>query len=279
MDHQSAFSVIIPVYKNDVPDYLDLALHSVVDAQTIKPSEVVLIIDGPVSEELSLRIKRHFERCPSLFKVIALEKNGGLGNALRIGVECACYPICARMDSDDISVSNRFEKQLSFLQGNPDVDIVGGQICEFVDSIELPLGNRVVECTDVSIKKMMKSRCPFNHMTVMFRRESVLKAGNYQDWFWNEDYYLWIRMALNNCKFANLPEVLCYARSGDGLYYRRGGLKYFKSEQRIQQYMLSKGVISPFRYCINSSIRFIVQVLLPNRLRGWFYKLIARTRL
>ena len=94
------------------------------------------------------------------------------------------------MDSDDIAVSNRFELQLCVFMEHPDVSISGGQIEEFITSPDDVVGKRIVPKTDAELKEYMKRRCPFNHMTVMFKRSDVFEAGNYQDWFWNEDYYL-----------------------------------------------------------------------------------------
>ena len=122
----------------------------------------------------------------------------------------------------------------------------------------------------------MKSRCAFNHMTVMFRKQAVLDAGNYQDWFWNEDYYLWIRMMLNGCKFANLTDVLVNVRSGRNQYARRGGMKYFRSEAGIQRLMLNNKLISWPRYAFNVFVRWCIQVAMPNWLRGFVFRTLFR---
>ena len=182
------------------------------------------------------------------------------------------------MDSDDIAVSNRFELQLCAFMGHPDVSISGGQIEEFIITPDEVVGKREVPQTDTEIKEYMKRRCPFNHMTVMFKRSDVLQAGNYQDWFWNEDYYLWIRMALNGQRFANLPETLVYVRVGSDMYARRGGDKYFKSEIGIQKLMLDNHVIGHMTFLANCGKRFVVQKMLPNKLRAWVFKRFARSK-
>ena len=122
----------------------------------------------------------------------------------------------------------------------------------------------------------MKSRCALNHVTVMFRRSVVLKIGNYQDWFWNEDYYLWVRMMMARCKFANVTEVLVNVRSGANQYARRGGRKYYESEKGIKKLMLDNGLINRTEYFINVAQRYIIQILMPNRVRGWVYRTLAR---
>ena len=122
----------------------------------------------------------------------------------------------------------------------------------------------------------MKKRSPFNHVSVMYKKSAVQAAGGYLDWFWNEDYYLWIRMQLNNAVFANTGTVLVNVRVGKEMYQRRGGMRYFKSEAKLQKYMWKDGIISFPKYCYNVLLRLILQVLMPNSIRGWVFKTFAR---
>lgn len=271
------FSVAISVYKSDNPMCFDRALSSITDLQTIKPDEVVLVVDGPVSNDIDLVIKKYEDKY-SFFNVIRLEKNGGLGNALKIAVENAKYNLIARMDSDDVSVNTRFEEQLSFFVNNPDIDIVGGDITEFIDKESNVVGKRSVPKSNLEIREYMKTRCAMNHVSVMYKKASVMDAGGYQDWFWNEDYYLWIRMWLNGAKFANTGTVLVNVRVGEEMYQRRGGAKYFKSEKGLQDYMLQHEMINHFTYINNVGKRFIVQKMLPNKIRGCVFRLFARKK-
>lgn len=245
----NSFSVCTSVYKNDKPEFVRVALDSMLVHQSVKPDEIVLVQDGPVPEDLSLLLSKYEDKYSDVMHIIRLEKNGGLGNALRLGVDNARYDIIARMDSDDICLPDRFEKQLAYLEEHPDCDIVGGQITEFINTPENVVGKRDVPCSNKEIYNYMKVRCALNHPTVMFKKEAVLKAGNYIDWFWNEDYYMWIRMMENGCVFANLPVVLVNMRSGLDQYERRGGLKYFKSEAKLQYYMYSKGIMGGGGIC------------------------------
>lgn len=270
------FSVLISVYRNDTAVDFRTALESVTIMQSVKPSEVVLVIDGPVSDEINKVISDAQEGAPKLFNIIRFDHNQGLGIALQKGMEAASNDIVMRMDSDDIAVPDRFEKQIQYMDSHPDVAICGGQIEEFVDEESNIVGKRTVPCFDEEIRNYMKSRCPFNHMTVALRRSEVLKAGNYQPWFWNEDYYLWLRMMLTGCKFANLPDTLVLVRVGKDMYARRGGLKYFKSEAEIQSFMLKNHLISLPRYLFNVSARLAVQVLMPNWLRGLVFQKLFR---
>lgn len=273
----SKFSVITSVYKNDKPEYVRVALDSMLVNQTIKPAEIVLVQDGPVPAELSSLLNEYECKYAGVMNIIRLEKNGGLGNALQLGTKTAKYDLVARMDSDDICLPNRFEKQLAYMEQHQDCDIVGGQMTEFIGEPTNIVGKRNVPLSDNDIKEYMKSRCALNHVTVMFRKNAVLKAGNYQDWFWNEDYYLWVRMWLKGCAFGNVSDTLVNVRSGADQYARRGGMKYFKSEKGIQRYMLDNHLINGGGYLINVTKRLIVQVLLPNSIRGWVFRHFARS--
>lgn len=272
------FSVCTSVYKNDIPEFIQVALDSMLVHQSVIPNEIVLVQDGPVPYEVSRLLIDYKDKYGDILNVIKLSENKGLGNALKLGVENAKYDIIARMDSDDICMPDRFEKQLKYLNENIECDIVGGQMTEFIDAPEIIVGRRDVPLTNDEIYQYMKSRCGLNHVTVMFRKEAVLKAGNYQDWFWNEDYYLWVRMMKNCSVFANLPDVLVNVRSGINQYARRGGVKYFKSEEGIQRLMLKNHFVSFPRYLFNVSARLIVQVLMPNWLRGFVFQRLFRQR-
>jgi glycosyltransferase involved in cell wall biosynthesis len=270
----SFFSVCMSVYKNDLPENFYLSIKSVIN-QTVSPGEIVLVVDGPVVSEISDLIKE-LESKYEFLHTIWLERNVGLGKALAIGVENSRYDLIARMDSDDIAVPDRFEKQLICFKENPEISLVGGDISEFIDKPENVIGIRKCPVTDIEIKKYLKKRCPFNHMTVMFRKEHVLNAGNYIDWKFNEDYYLWIRMYLAGCKFFNLPETLVYVRVGKEMYARRGGYIYFKSEAKLQKYLFDKKIIKMNQFLINIFLRFCIQIIMPNKIRGMVYERLLR---
>lgn len=273
------FSIITSVYKNDKPEFVRVALDSMLVNQSVKPTEIVLVQDGPVPDALSELLSEYETKYSEVMNIIRLEQNVGLGNALKIGTETAKYDLVARMDSDDICLPNRFEKQLQYMEQHPDVDIVGGQITEFIREPINIVGKRVVPTDNESIKKFMKARCAFNHPTVMFRREAVLRVGNYQDWFWNEDYYLWIRMMADGSKFGNLDDVLVNMRSGADQYARRGGRKYYESEKGIQKLLLEKGMTTRAKYMKNVAMRWLLQIAMPNWLRGWVFRTFARKKI
>lgn len=272
------FSVAMSVYGKDNVEWFDIALNSIVE-QTVKPNEIVLVVDGPVPQVIHDVIEKYSEICRAggvLFRVIQLPENKGLGNALRIAVKKCSNEIIARMDSDDISIKNRFEQQLEILLLNPQIDIIGGDIQEFIEVPDNQAGKRVVPVTDGDIKNYMRKRCPFNHVTVMYKKSAVQKSGGYKDLFWNEDYYLWIRMAENGCHMANTGTVLVNVRVGADMYKRRGGYRYFKSEKFLQDYMLKKQLIGIGTYMKNVGKRFILQVMMPASMRGWAFQKLAR---
>ena len=267
------FSVAMCVYGKDNPAWFRQAIDSIL-SQSVMPEEIVLVVDGPVPPELDNEIIR----CEQTegFHVIRLPQNVGHGNARRVSLENCQYEIVALMDADDICVSNRFETQLEFFKKEQNISIVGGNIAEFIGTPENIIGYRNVPCDDENIKIYLKKRCPMNQMTVMFRKKDVENAGGYLDWHCNEDYYLWIRMYLADSRFANVSEVLVNVRVGEEMYQRRGGIKYFLSEARLQTFMLKHKIINVPTYISNISKRLIVQVILPNRLRGWVFQKFAR---
>lgn len=205
-------------------------------------------------------------------KVIYLEKNQGHGNARRISLENCSNELVALMDADDISLNNRFENQLNAFMSNKKIDIVGGQITEFVDNPNNIVGKRLVPEKDEDIKKYMKKRCPMNQVSVMFKKSFYEKVGGYIDWYCEEDYYLWLRMAEHGGTFSNVPEILVNVRIGNEMSARRGGWKYFSSEARLQTYMLRKKVISFPRYIYNILLRFGGEVVLTNKIRMKLFK-------
>lgn len=269
------FSVVMSVYRNDKSEFVMRAIESITDLQTIKPDEVIIVVDGPIYGALLTDVKK-YETSGGPFKVVWLPENIGHAGARQAGLEASSNNIIAIMDADDIALPYRFEQQIKYISTNPDVSIVGGQITEFVDSKDNTVGKRIVPCSDKDIKSYLKSRCPMNFVTVMFRKDDIQQVGGFIDWFCEEDYYLWIRMAEAGCKFANLPDTLVNVRVGKEMYSRRGGWRYFKSEAKLQGYMLNHRIISLPRYLYNVAGRFAVQIAMPNWLRGFVFQKLFR---
>ena len=272
---QGDFSVIMSVYAGDKAEYLQEAIDSIY-ANTLLPSEIVLVVDGPVGDEIKTVVKKYESQGPDSFRAIWLEKNQGHGNARRVAMENVSCELVAVMDSDDLCVPDRFSLQVEYMQKYPEISIVGGNIAEFIDTVDNVIGRRIVPKDNDSIYAWLKKRCPFNHVSVMFKKTDILSVGGYIDWHYDEDYYLWIRMAEKGYKFANLSEILVNVRVGKEMYQRRGGWKYFISEYKLQKYMLAKRIINPLRFSWNVVLRFFLQVFLPNKLRGFVFQQFAR---
>lgn len=269
------FSVSMCVYKGDNPVHFKEAVDSILN-QTVLPTEVVLVEDGPVTDELEVIIKE-YEQAKKI-KVVRQPENRGHGEARRISMDYCTCDLIALMDADDISLKNRFEKQIACFEQMPELSVVGGYISEFMGNPENIIGRREVPQGDKDIKHYLKTRCPMNQVTVMFRKKDIEEVGGYLDWFCEEDYYLWARMFLADKKFYNVQEVLVNVRVGEEMYQRRGGWKYFKSEAKFQEYLLSNKIIGIFQYIYNVLVRFFIQVLMPNWLRGFVYRKIARQK-
>lgn len=274
MKNSTPFSVAMCVYGGDKVEYFKFSVASILN-QTVRPDEVVLVVDGPVPQIMD-EVIHEYENLP-FFKVIRLEENQGHGVARRISLSYCSHEIVALMDADDISLPRRFEKQLQILYGDESVSVVGGNIAEFIENEDNIIAYRNVPSTDSDIKRYLKKRCPMNQVTVMFRKKDIEAVGGYMDWYCEEDYYLWLRMYLANMRFSNIPEILVNVRVGKEMYQRRGGMKYFMSEFELQTYMLKNKIIGIPTYVANVCKRLIVQVFLPNRLRGWVFRKFARS--
>ncbi len=261
------FSVAMSIYKNDKPSELRVALESIC-TQSYPPDEVYLVIDGPIGAELEGIIKEYSDKYGN-FTINRLEKNGGLGNALKIAVENCKYDLIARMDSDDISAPGRFKKQIEAYEKEP-ADVIGGWTLGFVDSLESGMVSAARrKLTNDEIVRQISKKSPMSHVTVMFRRDAVLRAGNYPDCFYHEDYLLWAKMIKSGAKFRNIPEYLVYVRLGKDQATRHGGIKYFKAENQVRTYMLKNGLASFGSYLKEMAIRVVYQLLIPPRLRNY----------
>lgn len=274
---ETKFSVLISAYKNDNAIDFRKAVESISMDQTFQPSEIIIVIDGPIPRELTITIRELEKEIPYI-RTHWLSQNCGLGNAMNIGVNLCSYDLIARMDADDISVSDRFEKQVSYMATHPDIVVLGGLISEFIGKEDNIVGYRNVPLDSDECRRYYQDRDPLNHMTVMFRKSAVLDVGNYMHWHLDEDTYLWGRLLKKGYKIANLPDVLVNVRVGNQMYARRGGWKYFKSDTGILKWKLDNGLTSKGRFLYNYLVRFTVQILMPNNARAWFFKKMLRNR-
>lgn len=268
------FSVLLSLYYKESPLFLSQSLHSLF-SQTLLPSEVILVKDGPLNNDLE-RVISEFQRQYSLLKTISLPTNQGLGYALNEGMKYCSYDLVARMDTDDIAKPDRFQKQMEVFSRNPDVDVCGTWVDEFEDNILNVNSIRKVPEFHKDILRFAKRRNPINHPTVMFKKSSVLRAGGYMHFPYFEDYYLWVRMLNKGAVFYNIQESLLSFRVSPDMFKRRGGFKYAMTELRLQFVYLKMGFISFPCFVKNVLIRFITR-LIPNSLRSYLYKKIVRS--
>ena len=267
------FSVLLSIYYKERPDFLRQSLDSLF-SQTLLPTEVVLVKDGPLTKTLDIIIEEYSKRYLQL-KIVSLSVNQGLGKALNEGLKYCSYDLVARMDTDDIAKPNRFEKQLKVFNNHPDIDIVSSWIDEFEGDTNHILSIRKLPEYHKEIYKFAKKRNPINHPAVMFRKSSVLAAGGYKHFPLFEEYYLWVRMLMNGAKFYNIQESLLYFRSSSDMFKRRGGINYALMELKFEQELLRIKFIDKSIFIKNILIRFISR-LIPNKLRTIIYKHLLR---
>ena len=272
-DSEMTYSVLMAVYGKENPEFLRQSIESMLN-QTLPFSDFVLVCDGPLSHELNEVITWAQKQMGEKLQLIRLKENKGLGNALHVGVpRCRCSVI-ARMDSDDISRPDRCERQFRIIERDG-YDLVSGTLQEFVREPGDMDRLRVLPRTSEEILQYAKKRNPFNHPCVMFRKESVLRAGSYQDFPGFEDYYLWARMLLLGVEARNLPDTLLYMRAGTGMYKRRGGWKYVKSMLHFRLFLWKSGLSSFLDFVVCAGGQMMI-CLIPNRLRELFYKKFLR---
>lgn len=268
------YSVLMSVYYKENPEWLKISIESMLN-QTVLPSEFVLVEDGPLTEELNKVIEQYEKKYKKLFKIVKLEKNQGLGPALKIGVENCTNEYIARMDSDDYSMPQRIEQEFGIFEKHPDIGIVGTNVSEFIDTIDNVVCNVILPETNEKIIKYSKSRNPFRHPSVMFKKSEVIKAGNYREYYLCEDYDMWLRMIRSGCKCYNIQNIYVYMRIGEDFYKRRGGHKYFKSIKKFKKEQLKNGYFTRFEY-LKSIIPHAIVCYIPNFMRDFIYKKMLR---
>ncbi len=266
------FSVLMSVYYKELPEYLICSLNSVFQ-QTVPPNEVVIVEDGPLTKQLYEVLDEYAKQYSNL-KRIPLSENHGLGYALNVGLLSCTHELVARMDTDDISLPNRFEKQVFFLQLHPMIDIVGSYATKIDEC-----GNNLEEVIKVPVTHEDIVRlvwtCPMNHPTVMYRKKAILSVGGYKPDAGprQDDYDLWFRCAEKGLHFANISEPL--------LLYRFFADSVRKNNIEVGRYRMKTGL----RGCRKLHLSFIayigvcipfVRSLLPYPLNTYFQELMNR---
>ena len=276
MSEKQQFSVLMSVYIKENPIFLKDAIKSIQN-QTMKPSEIILVEDGPLTSELYQVLDQIEAESEIPVKRCPLEENQGLGLALRYGVLQCQYDIIARMDTDDIAVPDRFEQQIHLME-QENLDLLGGHIAEFIDNPKEVVSYRRVPTQHADIVTYQRMRSAFNHMTVMFKKNMVLKAGNYEDGLYMEDDLLWLNMIAAGARTGNVDQILCRVRVGAGMFERRGGLRYLNLYRQARQRMLERNQISYIEYAKSVGIQAVV-ALCPGFVRQFiFVKLLRKSK-
>ena len=266
-------SVLIPVCNKEKPEHFKDAIESIV-CQTEKADQIVIVKDGQLSKELNEVIEIYKKKYPNEVDVVQINKQNSLGLVLNEGIKFCKNPYIARMDSDDISRCDRFEKQKKYLKIHQDIDILGGYMQEYDENMEKALSKKAVPLTQDEIYNKLTKLNPFNHSTVIVKKEAVIAIGGYKDCAL-EDYDLWIRMRLQNMKMVNLPDILVNYRTSFKMYKRRTGIKYLKAIINIQKLLLENKLINKTQYIINVLQRIVLS-LIPAKMKMFLYPKIIR---
>lgn len=272
------FSVLMSIYFKENPQHFHACMKSIWDEQSLKPTEIILVEDGPLTEELDDAIAIWKKKLGKILNIIKLDKNQGTGKAKNLGLINCQYEIVFIVDTDDICVSNRFEKQMKCFVEDKDLTIVGGQITEFIDDIFSPTGMRVVPTDNESLRHYAQKKSPFNNMSIGYRKSKIIEVGGYKHHLWMEDYNLFLRVIAKGYKIKNLDDVLVYARIDNGMHARRKGIEYIRSEKQLLDLKLKLNLQNPISayslFLIRSCFR-----LLPASILGKFYNIFLRKKI
>ncbi len=270
--NNSDYSVLMSVYKNDNTDFLKQSIDSILN-QTVPTDDFVIVIDGPISDEISNLLNNYREISGGVIKLVPFKENRGLGKALCDGITYCTHDIVMRQDGDDISLPNRAEIQLK-LMADTSSDIVSGTVSEFEDDTSVIKGARVLPSTHEEILKFSKKRNPFNHPAVLFKKNAVIEAGNYsEEYHLFEDYYLWIRMLMAGFKGSNTRETVVYMRVDGKTMLRRGGKKYASDMISFHKWLRNKKWSSTLDFLTGAVPHYIVCIM-PSSFRGLIYKFL-----
>ena len=271
--HAPEFSLLLPVYSGDDADALRLAFSSSVDQQTLRPTEAVIVQDGPVPDTLARELARLEAESPIPVRLVRLPDNRGLTEALNAGLDAARYPVVARMDADDVSVPERFEKQWALLSQG--YDLVGTGMVEFEIDPDQPISERVPPTGAARIRDHARTHNPFNHPTMMYRVAALDAVGRYQPFGKMEDYWLGVRLIASGARVENIAEPLVKYRVGAGAFARRGGWQEAKTEWALQREMLRIGFISRGQYARNVVVKGVYRLMPASLKRVLFRKFVG----
>jgi len=270
------YSVLMSVYAGADPVHLRQALQSMMD-QTLRTNDFVLVCDGPLTSELDEVLASFDKAYPGIFNFIRVEKNIGIGPVANLGLSHCRNELIAKMDSDDIAVRERCEKQIARFNECPDIAVLGGHIAEFESDPTKPFSVRVVPCDHKTILRFGRRRQPFNNMTVMYRRSVVLAVGGYKDYRRCEDYNLFMRILHEGYYAENLNEILVYARVNGDAIGRRGSWETLVGcvRSRWESFRIGYSTLLDLGICI---IGELVIFISPRGLKRKLYETFLRKK-
>jgi len=246
------FSLLLPVYAGDRAEFFARAFTSAVTEQSLRPNQVVIIQDGPIGDDLAETIASAIDASPVPVDHVVLEENVGLARALTYGLQHCTHDIVARMDADDVSLPERFARQLPLIADG--YDLVGTGMYEF-DGVGRISFTRTPPSGSDEIASAARFKDPFNHPTVIYRKSTVEAAGGYRDLPLMEDYWLFARIIATGARVENVPDPLVMYRVDAGAYSRRGGSRLFRSELRLQRELRREGFVTRGQYLRNVLVR------------------------
>ncbi len=245
---QINFSCLGSIYSGSKLPEVKYSIQSILRS-TIAGDEIILVIDGPISNTLSSYVAS-IQAIPNIH-VIDLKLNHGLGIALSVGLSRCSSKYILRFDTDDINIIDRLTEIRQIFATKPEVDIVGSSVIEFIPSSSSYVLSRTKSppSDDRSVKLYMNFVNPINHPSVAFKKESILSVGSYENMPFFEDYLLWLKSRKAGLIFYNIQRPLVYMRR-DAFSARRFGLRYATHELTFMNFALRKGYINPPIYLL-----------------------------
>ena len=264
------------LYAGNKAAEVEEALESAFLKQNLPPEMLIVVFDGPVDDAVTEVIDR-FAATHETRRIVHQTCQGhGLARAAAIA---ACdHDWIAIIDADDVSLPDRFRTLINHARAHPDAAVIGGGLTEFHDTAgERVLGaQRDFPESPEDVRRFLASRSPVAQPTAILRTKAIREVGNYQTWYGNEDYHLWIRLVAAGFEIRNVADTVLLFRTNPALYGRRGGLRYWLSEVRLQLFSYKNGTTTFGRLVLGGAARFVVQVLMPQKLRAVFYQRILR---
>ncbi len=267
------YSVLMSVYKKENPAFLKLSVESILN-QTYKSDDFIIMADGILTEELD-RVLSDFEKVSETIKIIRLEKNVGLGNALNIGLTHCKNELVARMDSDDIALPDRCRLEVEEFEKNPELHLVGTFMEEFIDNPEDVVAKKVNPCSQTEIYAFAKRRNPFNHPTVMYKKSYILQHDGYAPLRKGQDFELFNRLVSDKMNCKNIPLPLLKFRRDKNANKRRKEWDSVKTNIMIIKKSWKRGY-SSFTDYLYTVITQMALYVLPTSVIDLIYSKLYR---